>query len=157
MTDCLVCGNLVEESRYQSPYFYDFCNGCYGSFCRRVQRHSQRARKVGTYTKLSPSEVISLIREQNFACKHCKKITKLSGEGSENYLSIDHDYPLHCGGINHISNVIILCRRCHDKKDNAKQNQSSPWKKKKVSAFGTFANLFMEAGLILEEKQEEYR
>lgn len=127
MNNCLVCHKIVEKDRRYSPYFYDFCSKCYEHFTRRVQRHAQRARKIGTYTKLSPSEVIQLIREQNFSCKYCKETVKLSGEGNENYLSIDHEYPLSHGGMNHISNVIILCRRCHDKKDNGNNKHCSPW------------------------------
>lgn len=64
MNNCLVCHKIVEKDRRYSPYFYDFCSKCYEHFTRRVQRHAQRARKIGTYTKLSPSEVIQLIREQ---------------------------------------------------------------------------------------------
>lgn len=144
MTSCIVCHEPVSESRQESPFFYDFCNGCYETFTKRVQKHAQRARKVGTYSKLTPSEVIQLIREQNFSCKYCKETVKLSSEGRENYLSIDHDYPLNRGGINHISNVIILCRRCHDLKDNVNYKHRSPWKDeepKKKSILGTLASI----------------
>ena len=70
-----------------------------------------------------------LIRNEGLVCKGC-----LRKFDDERYLDLDHNVPRSDGGINHISNRMLLCGPCNRAKSNTltlsglrKLNRQNGW------------------------------
>lgn len=53
----------------------------------------------------------ALLKKQNYRCAHCGE------KRQKTALTIDHIVSIFDGGTNDIENLQLLCRECHDKKD----------------------------------------
>jgi len=85
---CLDCGVLTKQSR---------CEGC-------ARRHDdwQARRKIPHGWKWG--EIRARVYERDGACVRCSSIRRLQ---------VHHRVPLHAGGSNELSNLELLCARCH--------------------------------------------
>jgi 5-methylcytosine-specific restriction endonuclease McrA len=72
----------------------------------RVQAHRRRAMTIGTY---DPAEIEALYQKQNGKCLGCRNSLGKKYE-------VDHVTPLCRGGLNVVTNLQLLCRRCNRSK-----------------------------------------
>ncbi len=80
---------------------------------RRNIRNRKHKKKYGSgFLNKKKNHRKNLILRDGFNCKHCKK------EFDETQLTIDHIIKISEGGSNEYSNLQLLCRPCHNIKDN---------------------------------------
>jgi len=78
------------------------------------KRKGQRNKKVSRVSS-SINRRARLIKEYGKKCVHCGT--------SEAFLTMDHIWPKSRGGDNRTQNLQLLCRLCHDIKDNSKKDK----------------------------------
>lgn len=109
-----VSGRPSKENGQLRPYHFLVCAPCLKREKGRIHSNNtaKRVRRKGSPNILY-SDWMALLVKENFACTNC-------GAGGRSNLTLDHRVSLGKGGLNCISNVQLLCRSCHDKKDNVR-------------------------------------
>jgi 5-methylcytosine-specific restriction endonuclease McrA len=72
----------------------------------RANSANARARAIGIVEKITGSDILLALREQNYKCLSCDYEIV-------DYYEVDHQIPLKLGGKNDLLNLQCLCRKCH--------------------------------------------
>ena len=99
---------MLYLTNYQQPFLYKVANNIHNS--NNIQLHEL----VPDYTRKEKSNEIKyqLADKQLLRCKHCTNPIDF------NYLSeykLSYIIPIQNGGINHMSNLCLLCPNCYHK------------------------------------------
>ncbi len=106
-SQCFFCG----EKKSDSKSFW--CSKkCFRKTESRVWYHNTRVAKKGNTELISSEDWVRKVKNFGFKCAHCEKLFDPPKES----LTIDHVKSLGRGGLNVESNLMPLCRECHDVK-----------------------------------------
>lgn len=122
---CILCERRFDPKKKQKfsacstrAYAGLVCRNCVKTVIRgKIRDYKERAARAGTYSNLTNSELFRVIVESAFCCSQCGRLCN-NIHSSHLKMTIDHIYPLYLGGMNIKENLAVLCRRCHEKKDN---------------------------------------
>jgi 5-methylcytosine-specific restriction endonuclease McrA len=78
--------------------------------CRRINRHGQRAIKLGYSGVFTAIEWREVCHKHNYRCVKCLKIVDFE------LMTIDHIVSMLHGGTNTIDNIQPMCARCNSGK-----------------------------------------
>lgn len=126
-THCILCERRFDSKKKQKfsachsrAYAGLVCRNCVKTSLRsKVRDYRARAAKAKTYSNLTNPELFRVIVESAFCCSQCGNLCN-NVHSSKLKMTIDHVFPLYLGGMNIKENLAVLCRSCHQKKDNYK-------------------------------------
>ncbi|MFQ9216093.1 MAG: HNH endonuclease [Mediterraneibacter gnavus] len=79
--------------------------------------HEKQCKRIATTSKRGKRKI--LYQRQDGKCAICGRALQIDDYTSmENYLTIDHIFPLSRGGVNTIDNLQGLCRSCNSMKSD---------------------------------------
>lgn len=93
----------------------------------RIREHRRRVRKMSAKGQFTSKDIQALFASQRGLCVYCQADLRLGQH-------IDHIIPLSRGGLNHPSNLQLLCPTCNIRKSNLlpeefkrRRKEHSPW------------------------------